>query len=132
VSAPPDISAAADNLSRSVSRLTRTATDYVHMQLDQADDALAAESRRHLWMFLSAGALLVLGGAGAFFAGLALVIAFWQSHGVLVAALVAAVFLALALVAALVLRNKWRQRPGLLGSIAQLAALAARYLRPSH
>jgi hypothetical protein len=51
---------------------------------------------------------------------------------VLVAALVAAVFFALALVAALVFRNKWRQRPGALDLLAQLVALATRHRRPSH
>jgi len=125
VSARPDVAQAAGNLSRSLATLANTSADYVRVQLDRADDAIATEGHRQLWMMLSAAALLLWLSVSVVFAGLAIVIACPEPYRVTAAAAVAAAFLALAATAAFVLLRKWRERPMALDWIAQVTTLIA-------
>jgi uncharacterized membrane protein YqjE len=122
---------AAANLSHSLSRLAATTAEYVRTRVDQADDALANEGRRQLWILLSAGALLFSLVLATVFAGVAIVMAYRDSNPVLAAVAVAAAFLALAATAVWVLLVKLRQRPSALQWIVEIAALVAGFRRPT-
>jgi uncharacterized membrane protein YqjE len=125
VNASPEVAEAASDLSRSVSRLAQTACSLVHARLDDADDVINAESRRRLWLLISLGGLLLCSSAAALFTGVAIIAAYWDTHRVLATAGVAAGFLVFAVVAALVLRAKWRQRPSLLDWLLRLYSILA-------
>lgn len=71
-----------------------------------------------LWGFIAACASFMALLAG----GLFIIIAFWDSHRVLAAGLVAGVYVAGALIAVLVLRAKIRSKPPMFqGTLAELA-----------
>jgi uncharacterized membrane protein YqjE len=123
VTSEPDVAEAARNLSHSLAQLAETTKDYVRTQVGRADGAMHAESRRRLWLVLSAGAMLVALCIGALFAGAAIVIAWWDSHRVLSTALVAIGYLVLAGAAALVFHYQWRRRPSVMDWLAQIPAL---------
>jgi uncharacterized membrane protein YqjE len=130
VSDEPDCAQAAGNLSRSLERLAATARAYARSQLDRAADSMQAEKKRWLWIMASSLALLLWLSIGAVFAGVAIVVACWETHRVLAAAAVAAGFFVLAGVAAWVLCRKWRQRPTAFEWIAGLLAMVVDYRRP--
>lgn len=132
MSSRPDVGEAAGNLSCSVARLAQTASNFARARLDQAEATVETEARRRLWLLVSAGASLLWLSTGALFAGLAVVAAFWDTHRVLATASVAAGFFALALLAALLLLIKWRQRPSILGGLLQLLALFVGHRRQEH
>ena len=108
---PPDFAEAFANLSRSVTRLAESTSAYTRARLGQAADTMQSESRRRMWLVLSAAAMLLWLTIGVVFAGVAIIAAFWDTHRVIASCSVAAGFFVLAGVAAWVLRRKWRQRP---------------------
>jgi uncharacterized membrane protein YqjE len=130
VSDAPDCAEAAGNLSRSLERLAATAKAYARSQLDRAADGMQAEKRRYMWMLISGAAMVLWLSFGTVFVGVAIVIAFWETHRMLAAALVAAGFLVLAGVAAWVLCHNWRRRPTAFEWIGGMLAMLAQYRRP--
>lgn len=129
MSSEPDCAEAAGNLSRSLERLAATAKAYARSQLDRAADSMQAEKRRRMWMLISGAAMLLWMTIGAVFAGMAIVVAFWETHRVPAIVAVAAGFFVLAGVAAWVLSRKWRQRPTAFEWIAGLLGMFAEYRR---
>lgn len=127
MSTQPDIATAADNLSRSVTRLAQSTADYVQARLEQADQVVRNERQRRLLELCSAGALLLCLIAGAVFAGLAFVMAFGETGRVLAAALVAGAFFTLAGGAAWILRVNWRRQPSILDWLLRIPALIREY-----
>lgn len=130
MSEEPDCAEAAGNLSRSLQRLAETAKAYARSQLDHAANVMQAEKRRRMWMLISAAAMLLWVSIGAVFAGVAVVLAFQDTHPVLAASLVATGFFVLAGVATWVLCRKWRQHPTAFEWIGGLLAMVAEYRRP--
>jgi uncharacterized membrane protein YqjE len=80
------------------------------------------EIRRVADLLVLALAAVVAAGAGLVMAGLALVLAFWDAHRLLVAVLVTASFLGIAGVAALMARRRLNAASGFLaGTLGELA-----------
>ncbi len=130
MSEEPDFTEAAGNLSRSLHRLAETAKAYARSQLDRAADGMQAEKKRRMWMVFSAAAMLLWLNIGLMFAGVAIVMAFRETHPVLATSLVATGFFVLAGVATWVLCRKLRQRPTAFEWIAGILATLAEYRRP--
>jgi len=129
VSEGADCAEAAATLARSLERLAATTRAYARSQLDRVADGMQAERKRWMWMLFSAAALLLWLIFGTVFAGVAIVVAFQDTHPVLAASLVATGFFVLAAVAAWVLWHKWRQRPTAFEWIATIVAMVAGYRR---
>lgn len=123
MSAHPDIAEAASQLSQSVARLAGSTADYLGARLDQLDSAIQAERRRWLWLLAGTAATLLLFGAAALFAGLAIVLAYGESSPALASALVAAAFLLLAIIAGLLLWQRGRRPASVADRIARILAL---------
>lgn len=119
----PDIGEAASRLSRSIAQLADTTAGYIGTRLNQLDCAIQAEQRRWFWMLLGSGAMLLWLGAGSVFAGLAIVMAFWESGRVLASALVAGGFLLLAAVTGVLLRQCMHRPPSAANRFARVLAL---------
>lgn len=79
------------------------------------------------------GAVAVLAaGGGVLFAGLTIIFAFWDTHRVLAAVLVAATYFVLALIAFLMIRSRIRSRPPFLhATLGELARDEAELRGPS-
>ncbi|HXC57951.1 MAG TPA: phage holin family protein [Steroidobacteraceae bacterium] len=123
MSAQPNMGEAVGNFSCSIARLAQTASSYARERVNRADAAIEGESRRRLWVLLSALALLLWMSTGILFAGFAVIAAFWDTNRVIATASVATVFLALAAFAGWTLMRKWQQRPSVLEGLIQLLAL---------
>ncbi|HEY4974659.1 MAG TPA: phage holin family protein, partial [Steroidobacteraceae bacterium] len=78
-----------------------------------------------LWALIA----LMAGAMGLLFAGLALIFAFWDTHRVLVAALIMAVFLVLALAATSVVFGRMRRQRGLFATTLTELAKDREFLR---
>lgn len=124
----PDAAQAARNLSRSVEQLTDSTRDYVRARFSELGDSMGAERRRALSVLVASGTLALLAIFGLFFAGLAIIIAFWDTHRTAAAVAVAAGYFALAGIAALVVRANQRESSAV-DWIAQLVMLIAGYGR---
>jgi uncharacterized membrane protein YqjE len=123
MSTRPQLSEAFSNLCASLRQLAQTTSSYTSERLDQVDTAIEGESRRRLWVLLSACALLLWLNIGLLFAGLAILIAFWDTNRVIASASVAASFLALAALAGWTLARQWQRRHSILEGLVQLLAL---------
>jgi uncharacterized membrane protein YqjE len=129
VSTPPDVAEAAANLSQSLAQLAKTAAGYVGARVEQADHALARDARRRMWMVLAAMALLLWLATATLFTGVAIIIAFWDTHRVIAAVSVAAGFFVLAGAAAGVLYLQWRRRSSTSQWLVRALALFGEYRR---
>lgn len=115
---------------QSVAKLVDTAADVGRAGLQQVSTAVREERKQRIRQVIAAGALLILLLLGVLFAGVAVLAAFWDTHPVLAASLVAAACLLLAAVAGALL---WAslQRPSSPGDVmGQLVSLIADYRRP--
>ena len=97
----------------SVGQLIVTAMEMAHTRLElvfiEFEEAVEGLVRLVLWCVLA----LVAGGLGLLFGGLALIFVFWDTHRVLVAALVMGAFLLVAAIASKAALAKLRQQRSL-------------------
>lgn len=119
---PAGIAGAAQQLTQSLARLVELAADYGRGMLERAEAEIAAERRYRIRQACCIGALVVLVPLGLLFAGVAVLITFWDTHRVAAAFAVAGGYMLLAAVAALLMRSR-RPRPasGLVGLVATAA-----------
>lgn len=126
----PDVAQAARNLADSLARLKEDALGFGRGKVEGARNAARAEVRRRLTVFAGAiaGALFLL--LAIVFAGVAVILAFADTHPALAAAGVAVAYLLLAGIAAWLMVRAHRRRPKSLGQVASLAgSLAGLFLR---
>ena len=112
----------ASGLFRSLSNFAGTLVSIVHTRLELLTTELQEEVRLVgeilLWAFVAAFAVML----GLFLAALAVIFAFWDTYRIAASLGMVAVFIAIAVVAALILRQKLRSKPGLLeDTLAELA-----------
>lgn len=117
-SAPPAVSGFLD----SVGQLVVTAVEMVHTRIEliftEFQEAVEGLVGLLLWWFIA----LIAAGLGLLFAGLALIFVFWDTHRVLVAALIMCVFLLLAAIASRIALAKVRvQRTLFATTLTELA-----------
>jgi uncharacterized membrane protein YqjE len=97
----------------SVGQLLVTAVEMVHTRLElvftEFQEAAEGLVGLLLWWLIA----LVAGGLGLLFGGLALILVFWDTHRVLVAALIMCVFLLVAVIASRVALARVRVQRGL-------------------
>lgn len=89
--------------------LTHTRLELLSVELEQEVDRLAGTL---LWAILG----IFCAGLAVLMIALTIVIAFWDGHRLLAAALVALLFASLAIVASLVVRHRLRTRPRFLSA----------------
>lgn len=118
----------AQQLAQSVARLFDMAADYGRGMLERAEAEIAAEKRYRIRQACCIGALAILVPLTLLFTGVAVLIAFWETHRVAAAFAVAGGYLLLAGMAVLLMRTR-RPRPanGLVGLAA--AAVITELLR---
>jgi uncharacterized membrane protein YqjE len=112
----------ASGLFRSLSNFAGTLVSIVHTRLELLTTELQEEVRLVgailLWAFVAAFAAML----GLFLGALAVIFAFWDTHRIAASLGMVAVFIAIAVVAALILRQKLRTKPPLLDdTLAELA-----------
>lgn len=116
------VAGAAQQLTQSLVRLLDMAADYGRGVLERAEAEIEAERRYRIRQACCIGALVMLVPLFLLFTGVAVLIAFWETHRVVAAFSVAGGFLLLAVVAALLMRSR---RPRPLGGVVGLVATAA-------
>lgn len=114
-------SRAAEGLFGALRRMLATLLAMVHTRLELITTELEEEIHRAASILLWALVALFFGSLAVLMLALMLLIVFWETHRVLVAALITAAFLGLAIATALLARARLRARTGLLAaSIEQL------------
>jgi uncharacterized membrane protein YqjE len=103
------------SLLRSLRKLLATAIAIGHTRLELLSTELQREIHEAAEILLWAAIALFAAGISLFLLAILVVFVFWDTHRVLAAIGVTAVFLAIAASAGLVLRVKIRNRPRLLG-----------------
>src|SRR5688572_1240707 len=96
MSSDAEVADAARNLADSLSRLKATTAGYGRGKLDGLRDTAGAEVRRRVLVLAAAGVLYVMVCLAMVFGGVAVVLAFRDTHPALAAAGVAATFLLMA------------------------------------
>lgn len=119
---PAGVAGAAQQLTQSLVRMLDMAADYGRGMLERAEAEIAAERRYRIRQACCIGALVMLVPLVLVFTGVAVLIAFWETHRVVAAFAVAGGYLLLAVVAALLMRSR---RPRPLNGLVGLAATAA-------
>lgn len=110
------------SLLRSLRNLLATAIAIGHTRLELLSTELQREIHQAAEILLWAAIALFAGGISLFLLAILVVFVFWDTHRVLASIVVTAVFLAIAVTAALVLRAKIRSKPRLLsGTLTELA-----------
>jgi len=112
----------ASGLFHSLSNLLGTFVGIVHTRLELLTTELQEEVRQVgailIWAFVAAFAAMM----ALFLAALAVIFLFWETHRGLAAGAMIVLFVALAIIAALILRSKLRNKPPLLDdTLAELA-----------
>ncbi|MDQ2639623.1 MAG: hypothetical protein M3Y79_03445 [Pseudomonadota bacterium] len=115
------VAGAAQQLTQSLARLMEMAADYGRGMLESAEAQIAAEKRYRIRQACCIGALVILVPLALMFIGVAVLIAFWDTHRVAAAFAVAGGYVLLAAVAALVLGMR---RPPRANGLVGLAAAA--------
>jgi len=104
----------AGGLFQSLTRLVATLVGLAQTRLELLTTELQEEIQRAaellLWTFIA----LLAAGTGVIFVGATVIIAFWDGPRLLAAILVTAAFLAIAIVAVLIVRGKLRRKTKLL------------------
>jgi uncharacterized membrane protein YqjE len=122
---PPHDESPKGPLSGLLSSLTQTFATLVAMaqtRLELLTTELQEEIQQTASLLLWAFIALFAAGIGLFLAALVVIFVFWDSHRVLAAVFMTAIFFAIAIGAALHLRNKLRNRPRMLdGTLSELA-----------
>lgn len=114
------VAGAAQQLTQSLARLMEMAADYGRSMLERAEAEIAAEKRYRIRQACCIGALVILVPLALAFIGVAVLIAFWDTHRVAAAFAVAGGYMLLAAAAALVLGM--RRPPGTNGLVGLAAA----------
>jgi len=110
------------SLFRSVSNLLATFVAIAHTRLELLTTELQEEMHNIAEILMWSLVALLAAGIGLFLAALVVIFLFWDTHRLLASIAVTAFFFLLAVVAALTLRSKVRNRPKLLEStLAELA-----------
>jgi uncharacterized membrane protein YqjE len=104
----------AARLLRSGTQLAGTLLAIVETRFDLLTTEISEDTQRGVRILLWASVALLAGFAGLLFAGVTILILFWDEHRVAAALGVTLAFLALMAVAALVSRGHLRERPRLL------------------
>lgn len=122
---PPDDAAPKGPFSGLLSSLTQTFATLVAMaqtRLELLTTELQEEIQQTANLLLWAVVALFAAGIGLFLAALVVIFVFWDTHRVLAAVAMTALFFAIAIGAALHLRNRLRNRPRMLdGTLTELA-----------
>lgn len=106
----------------SLKTLLATLVGLTHTRLRLLGTELEEEVWRTASLLLRAGVALLAGVTGLLFAGFTLIVAFWDTHRLLVSLLVTSAFFVIALVAAGMLIAGIRSKPPFLeGTLAELA-----------
>ncbi len=109
-------------LFKSLSNLLATFVAIAHTRLELLTTELQEEMHRVAEILMWSLVALLAAGIGLFLAALVVIFLFWDTHRLLASIAVTAFFFLLALIAALILRSKVRNRPPLLEStLAELA-----------
>lgn len=119
-----DVARAARNLADSVARLKQTTASYGRGRLDELRGSADAEVRRRVTVLVAACAAFVLLYFAVLFGGVAIIIAFRDTHPALAAAGVAAGFLLLAVIAVWLMARAHRRRRPAVGWVMSLLAMA--------
>jgi uncharacterized membrane protein YqjE len=119
---PQEASRSASGLFHSLSNLLGTLVGIVHTRLELLTTELQEEVRQVgailIWAFVAAFAAMM----ALFLAALAVIFLFWDTHRELAAGAMIALFVALAVTAALVLRSKLKNKSPILDdTLAELA-----------
>ena len=110
------------SLFKSLSNLLATFIAIAHTRLELLTTELQEEMHRIAELLMWSLIALLSAGIGLFLAALVVIFLFWDTHRLLASIAVTAFFFLLALVAALTLRSKVRNRPKLLEeTLAELA-----------
>jgi uncharacterized membrane protein YqjE len=114
--------ATASGLFHSLSTLLGTVLGIVHTRLELLTTELQEEVQRAakllLWAFVAAFAAMM----ALFLAAFAVIFAFWDTHRLAASLVMVALFIAVAVVAVLLMRHKLRTRPPLLdATLGELA-----------
>jgi uncharacterized membrane protein YqjE len=104
----------AANLLRSVVQLAGSVLAAAETRVDLFASELREDGERGVRLLAWALAALLTAILGALMAGVTLIVVFWDTHRVMAAVLVTAVFLAAAAACALVFRRRLREKPRLL------------------
>jgi uncharacterized membrane protein YqjE len=109
-------------LFRSLSNLLATFVAIAHTRLELLTTELQEEMHRISAILMWSLIAVLAAGIGLFLAALVVIFVFWDTHRLLASIGVTSVFFLIALLAALTLRSKVRNRPPLLEStLAELA-----------
>ena len=110
------------SLFKSISNLLATFVAIAHTRLELLTTELQEEMHNIAEILMWSLVALLAAGIGLFLAALVVIFLFWDTHRLLASIAVTAFFFLLALVAALILRSKVRNRPKLLEhTLAELA-----------
>ena len=104
----------AARLLRSGTQLAGTLLAIVETRFDLLTTEVSEDTQRGVRILLWASVALLAGIAGLLFTGVTVLIVFWDEHRVAAAVGVTLAFFAIMAVAALVSRNRLRERPRLL------------------
>jgi threonine/homoserine/homoserine lactone efflux protein len=129
VAGEPDVAQAARNLADSLARLKQDAVNFGVGKIEGARHSAEAEVRRRIVVVAGACAALLFIVLAIVFAGVAVILAFADTHPALAAAGVAVGYLLLAGLAAWLMARAHRRRPKALGQVASLAGLLLRLRR---
>jgi len=114
-------------LFRSITQFAATLVTLTQTRLELLTTELQEEVQRAASLAIYAFIALLAAMLGLFFLGLSIVIVYWDTHRVLAAWLVTAVFFLLAIIAVLILVAKTRSQPPILdATLAELKKDAAR------
>jgi len=106
----------------SVSALLATAIAIGRTRLELLSVEIREELHRTAGLLVWGAVGILAAGAGALFAGLAIIFAFWDTHRVLAAVLVTVAYVAVATVAGLQVRSRVKSRPPFLqATLGELA-----------
>jgi uncharacterized membrane protein YqjE len=120
--APPPELGPISTLFRSLSNLLATFVAIAHTRLELLTTELQEEMHRISAILMWSLIAVLAAGIGLFLAALVVIFVFWDTHRLLASIGVTSVFFLIALLAALTLRSKVRNRPPLLEStLAELA-----------
>ena len=122
MSGETDVARATRNLADSLARLKQTTASYGRGRLDELRTSADAEVRRRVTVLVCACAALVLLYFAVLFAGVAVIIAFHQTHPALAAGGVALAFLLLAGLSVWLMARAHRRRTPAAGWVMSLLA----------
>ena len=110
------------SLFRSITKVLATLVAIAHTRIELLTTELQEEMHRVAQIMMWSLVALLSAGIGLFLAALVVIFLFWDTHRLAASIAVTSVFFVIALVAALTLRAKVRNRPRMLeGTLAELA-----------